>query len=255
MPRLMSTNDTEIINIPGAGNFQFSAIRPENLDGSTEYTLVTIVVDISGSVVNFADKLLDCIKSIIKSCKKSPKPENLLIRFITFNEHIKEIHGFKPLGDIDISSYDKFCPMGLTSLYDATFSGIAATLAYAKNLIDQDFDVNGCVYIITDGLDNRSTITPNHILKETKKAISGEEIESLITILIGLNDPISGSGYLTEIVKALKYFKEESGLTQFIDIGDATSKKLAKLGNFISQSISSQSQSLGTGAGSQPLTF
>ena len=36
-----------------------------------------------------------------------------------------------------------------------------------------------------------------------------------------------------------------------IDVGDATPRKLAKLAAFVSQSISSQSQALGTGGPSQ----
>ncbi len=41
------------LTVPGGGNFQFSAIRPDNL-GAAEYTLVTIVVDITASVAEFA---------------------------------------------------------------------------------------------------------------------------------------------------------------------------------------------------------
>lgn len=252
MPRLMPTDDTQIINIPGPGNFQFSAIRPEKL-GATEYTLVTIVVDVTGSVTNFADDLLKCVKSIVEACQKSPRAENLMLRLITFNENIQEIHGFKPLIDINVNDYDSFNPRGMTALYDATFSSIVSTLMYAKNLIDQDFDVNGCVYIITDGMDNNSRITPDHILEKTKKSITGEEIESLITVLIGLND--ANSEWSREIIDSLEYFKNKAELTQFINVGDATPQQLVKLAGFVSQSISSQSQSLGTGSASQPLTF
>ncbi len=83
MPKMMAATDDQIINIPGAGGFQFSAVRIEDL-GATEYTLVTIVCDISGSVIPFADSLLECIKSIITACQKSPRAENLLIRLLHF---------------------------------------------------------------------------------------------------------------------------------------------------------------------------
>jgi hypothetical protein len=77
MPKLMQVDDNlEVIKIAGAGSFQFSAIRPEDL-GATEYTLVTIVVDITGSIADFADELLKSVKAIIEACKKSPRAENL----------------------------------------------------------------------------------------------------------------------------------------------------------------------------------
>jgi uncharacterized protein YegL len=252
MPKLMAQDDTQIINVTGPGTFQFSAVRIEDL-GATEYTLVTIVCDISGSVTRFADQLLECIKEIVGACKKSPRAENLLIRLLLFNDDIQEVHGFINLGDIDVNKYDPLNPQGMTTLFDATYDAIGATLEYSKRLVDQDFDCNGAVYIITDGMDNRSSMTPTSIKEKVEDAMSNEEIESLISILVSLHDPTSRMD--SDVKKALERFKNNAGLTQFVDIGDATSGKLAKLANFVSESISSQSQSLGTGAPSQTLNF
>jgi hypothetical protein len=47
----------------------------------------------------------------------------------------------------------------------------------------------------------------------------------------------------------------EAELTEFIEIGDATPGQLAKLVNFVSSSVNSQFQALGTGGPSQPVTF
>ena len=252
MPRLMPTDKDQVIDIPGPGNFQFSAVRPEELE-ETEYTLVTIVCDISGSVLSFKDELLESIKSIIKACQKSPRAERLLVRLLTFNRDIYEIHGFKELSDIDPDAYDPLSPDSVTSLFDASYDGISATLEYARRLVDQDFDCNGAVYIITDGDDNYSTLSPSAIKDKMKTAVRNEEIESLITILIGLTSP--GSQWEKHVKDALERFKTEADLTEFVDVGEATPQKLAKLANFVSQSISSQSQALGTGAPSQSLQF
>ena len=104
MPRLMATNDDQVISIPGPGSFQFSAIRLEDL-GASEYTLVTIVCDISGSVAPFAAGLLKCIKSIVGACQKSPRSQNLLLRLLVFNYTVMEIHGFKNLDTIDLDGH------------------------------------------------------------------------------------------------------------------------------------------------------
>lgn len=252
MPRLMATSDDQVINVPGPGNFQFSAVRIEDL-GATEYTLVTIICDISGSVVHFADDLLNCIKSIVGACQKSPRAENLLIRLLTFNNNIYEIHGFKNLNEIVVDDYKKLNPDYTTALFDATYDGVSATLEYAKRLVDQDFDCNGAVYIITDGMDNRSTMTPSSIKDMIETSIAKEEIESIITVLVALHDPnLTWSGAVTE---SLEKFQKEANFSQFLDIGEATPQKLAKLAGFVSESVSSQSQALGTGAPSQTLNF
>ncbi len=248
----MANNDEQVINIPGPGNFQFSAVRIEDL-GATEYTLVTIVCDISGSVINFADELMTCIKTIINASQKSPRAENLLLRLLLFNDELFEIHGFKNLSDIDVNTYDELHPDNMTALFDATYDAVSATLEYGKRLVDQDFDCNGAIYIITDGMDNRSKMIPGAIKDKMEAASRNEEIESLVTILVGINDP--NSRWSTEVEVALETFKTHADLTEFINAGDATEQKLAKLANWVSESISSQSQALGTGAPSQTLTF
>ncbi len=88
MPKLNDSEDMYELKIPSS-NFGFSAIRPETLE-ATEYTLVTISVDISGSVGSFAQDLLSTLKEAVRACKKSPKSENILLRVLTFNNRVEE---------------------------------------------------------------------------------------------------------------------------------------------------------------------
>jgi len=235
-----------MVQMPGPGSFTFSAIRPETL-GATEYTLVTVVVDVTGSVSSFAMELLQCLKNIVGACQKSPRAENLLFRVLAFNNQVHEVHGFKLLSEIDPNDYKSFNPAGMTALTDATYESITATLTYAKTLLDQDFNVNGAVYIITDGADNVSKLTNAMVADRTQEATKQEMIESLITVLVGINT--------TDCKQELETFAKQAGLTQYVDVGDATPPRLAKLAAFVSKSVSSQSQALGSGAASQPLSF
>ena len=228
-------------------NFQFSGVRPENLE-STEYTLVSIVVDKSGSVHSFRNELVESIKAVIESCKSAPRAENLLVRVVFFSEDLEEVHGYLPLDDIDLTLYESLQPYGVTSLFDAAFESIGSVLKYSEDLQDQEMDVNGICVIITDGADNNSTMTPGSIKSQIENALNSETvIESLMTILVGINASQSSS-YLND-------FQKKADLQQYVDAGDADQKTLAKLANFVSQSISSQSQSLGTGGPSQSLSF
>lgn len=249
MPRFdsddMETNNT------GNGNYQYSAVKIDKLAGeSSEFTLVTIVIDTTGSVYGFEDQLHATMKSVIESCNSNQRNDQLLVRVMTFDTHVDEIHGFKLLSMIDRDNdYKPFDPDGITALYDATEDAINATLAYAEDLYDQDYDTNGIVVIITDGGDNASTIASPQSINRTLSTLKQDErkIESLNTILIGVN--------ATQYSSYLDGFKRDAGLTQYVDAGDATPENLAKVANFISQSISSQSESLGTGGPSQSLTF
>ncbi len=243
MPRL--DKDMEQGTINGLAAFKFSGVRTDKLE-ATEYTLVAIAVDVSGSVIGFADNLRQALIAAVEACQKSPRSDNLLLRVLQFSTKvgINELHGFKPLAEVNPQiDYPEFEPGGLTPLYDAVYSGIGAINAYAQKLAEDDFLANGIVFIITDGMDNYSTATPAMIKQEMEKARRSEDLESLISVLIGINAQ-NCSWRLDE-------FKQEADLDQYIDVGAATAAQLAKLAAFISQSVSRQSQALGTGGPSQ----
>ena len=80
-----------------------------------------------------------------------------------------------------------------------------------------------------------------------RRGVSEEWLESLSVILVGVN--------ASRYKKELQAFQMDADLSQYVDVGDATPTKLAQLAQFVSRSISAQSQSLGTGGASQPLVF
>ena len=247
MPRVDLGDEMEEMRVPGPGTFTFSAVKPEHL-GACEYTLVTILCDVSGSVTPYSVELLNTVKKIIDACKRSERSENLMVRFVTFQSNVEEVHGFKELNTIDVNGYRALDTGGMTALFDAAVSGIGAILTYSDSLLAQEFSVNGAVYIITDGEDNASSLGPAEVKRLMDDAVRGEKIESLITVLVGL----TGDGRISSY---LERFQRDAGLTQYVDVGEATSGKLAKLAEFVSQSISSQSNALAQkGSGSAHLT-
>jgi uncharacterized protein YegL len=228
-------------------NFKFSAIKTEHL-GASEYTLVNIGVDITGSVSGFEKELKQCLIAAVESCRKSPRADNLLLRAFVFhsslpNNGMEEIHGFKPLSEIDSNDYQDFQTGGATNLYDAAYAMVGTSHEYAKQLTKDDFPNNIINIIITDGEDNRSTMSRAAVKKAIDDLMKSEDTESCVNILVGVND--------TNCQSYLDLFKNEAGFGIYIPTGDVTPAKLAKLANFISQSISSQSQSLGTGGPSK----
>lgn len=85
-------------------NFTFSGMRPEKL-GATEYTLVTLVVDKTGSVTGSEAELLAVKRAVVAACRKSPRANYLMLRSIEFNERIDEVHGFVELNTVDPAGY------------------------------------------------------------------------------------------------------------------------------------------------------
>ncbi len=232
-------------------HFGFSAADLGDL-GATEYTLVTVVVDESGSTAGFKDEMEKCIQEVVKSCKFSSRSDYLMIRLVAFNHSMREIHGFKQLTDCDVADYDGcLAPGGSTLLFETTVNAIDATNAYGKDLNENEFEVNAIIVIITDGMDNESgSIDAKSVGESLQTAMRDEHLESVMSILVGV-----GVGSYAAVSAYLDDFKNESGMGQYVELKDADAKTLAKLADFISRSVSSQSASLGSGGTSQKLQF
>lgn len=232
--------------------YEFSGARIEDL-GATEYTLVVLVLDVSGSTAGLRRPMEDMIKAVLEACRKSPRADNLLLRLVKFDNHVEEIHGFKPLAECNPDDYDNCLGHGggTTALYDACYTSVMSAIQYAEQLTQQDFDVNGAVYVITDGCEypsNASTATPSMVEEALGAGVKEEKLESMVSVLIGLNSSPSLDTQLATV-------KDGCGFSQYVAMGEATPQKLARLGSFVSRSVSSQSQALGSGGPSQSLSF
>lgn len=255
MPKLMGISADQIgKTVTGV---QYSNVSIEKI-GAAECTIVHIVVDKTGSVAPFKTDLEKMLTTSLDACKKSPRVNNLVARTTAFNAtfnriDIEEIHGFTPLSMIDPTKFaGTIDPEGGTPLYDATYEAIEATFDYGKKLYDKQILSNAIIFIITDGDDNESRKCQNNpgMIKEAIDAHRKKEIlESVRTILIGVNDTDP------RMKQRLEFFKSEAALDEYVSVGDVTPGKLAKLAQFVSRSTSSQSQALGTGGASQPISF
>lgn len=245
MPKLGQMDEEKI----GGTNYGYSAVRVDDL-GASEYTLATLVVDRSGSTDGYSADQEKCIKAIVTTLRKHPRADNLLLRLVVFDDRMDEIHGFKQLADCNPSDYDGVVnARGMTALYDTVYNAVEASNQYGRKLLENEYEVNGIVFVITDGLDNRSRMTPGKVNEAIKAAVSGENMESMLTILVGIthNNP--------DVERGLRDFTADGGFDQYEVLENADERGIAKVANLASQSISSQSQSLGSGGKSQTLTF
>jgi len=232
-----------------ASNYGYSAVNPKHL-GASEYTLVTICVDSSGSVNAFKGVLEECLRKVVQACQYSPRADNLLVRVVQFDHVMDQIHGFKLLENCNVADYHRILTKGgSTSLYDTTNNAIRATLDYAADLTKQRYTANAVVFILTDGGDNTSKFTARDVRRALEDAVNSENLESINTVLVGVNiaDPTSS--------RMLADFKQEAALTQYEEIAQLSPERAARLADFVSRSISAQAQAKGTGGPSKALVF
>lgn len=230
--------------------YGFSAARIEDL-GAAEYTLVTIVADCSGSIQAFCPDIERCIREVVRSCRSQARADNLMLRLMTFDSTVVEVHGFRPVSACDLDAY-RGCitPRGSTALFDASHNAIASAIAYGTELGRHDFEVNAIAFIITDGQDNASRTRASDIAALLSRSTANEELESLTTILVGV-----GARDDDALGTYLEAFRRQAGLDAAIALARADAKTLGRLARFVSQSISTQSQALGSGHAARLLGF
>ncbi len=227
--------------IPGA-RFGFSAAGLDCL-GASEYTLVALAADCSGSVGAFRAEIEACIRSVVAACHRSPRADNLLLRVVAFDDDLDEVHGFAPLGECAASRYDgRLKCGGTTALYDAAHNAVVSVTRYGRTLVDADFAANGIVFVITDGMDNASTLNPRQVKEAIADALRGEHLESVVSVLVGVN-VTSG-----DVARYLRDFARDAGFSRYVELGAADPNTLAGLADFVSRSITLQSRALASGA-------
>lgn len=247
MPRF-DQPDMETHPLTGSG-YSFSAARVADL-GASEYTLVALAADCSSSVSSFASEIEDCIAEVVRCCGTGPRADNLMLRFTRFNERIDEVHGYKPLAACPLGDYKKsIIAGGGTALCDAGLNAVESLAAYAGDLDDHDFDVNGIVFVITDGDENSSKAKVSEIKRALARVRAQAGLSSMVTVLVGVG--VSNA----ELSRALKSFKKKAGFDRYIQLERADASALAQLAEFVSRSIGVQSQSLACGTPAARLGF
>lgn len=232
--------------LPGS-TYAFSAARPTDL-GASEYTLVALAADCSSSVGGFAKDIERCVSEVVRSCGKSPRSDNLMLRFTTFNHKVREVHGYRPLVTCAPGDYKgSIRASGSTALCDAAYTAVQSLCSYGAQLEGHDFDVNGIVFVITDGAENASSTKPAEVKKAIAAARKQAHLSSLITVLVGVGVADQG------LSQMLEGFRKQAGFDRYVELDKADATTLAALADFVSKSIAVQSTALATGtAGAQP---
>lgn len=242
----MSDEKDIMAQMTAGSGYQFSAVNLDDVEAA-EVTLVTLVVDTSYSLMGQARSLERMIKAAIGSCQKSPRAENVMVRVVTFNTTDHEKHGFKLLSAIGLDDYDNtILTQGSTLLFDSAAHALEAVQTYSSGLNARKYLNNAILFFITDGEDTHSTYTPTRIKELISTIRKSEDLESLSTVLIGMNKE-------PRVQATLDTFKNEADLDYYHEMGDVTAESLAKLAGYISNSIQSSSTALGTGGPSKTL--
>jgi len=238
--------------------FGFSMTGVKNLT-ETSYTLVLILIDTTGSVAGEEAEIKRMLEQIVSDGKRAGWGKRVLLSSYQFNSNcgVQELFGFDAPAAIDLSSV-KIRTYGATNLIDAILTGQEILASAAQTLVGADYIANLLLVVVTDGEDNASKQKAVDIQNAFLKARKDENLDSIKAILIGLRtgESAQDSNYAGMTVdEVLANLAKDAAFDQYESAKNVTDGTYGKIGGFISQSISSASQSLGSGSPSQNVNF
>lgn len=242
------------VTIPGT-QFMFNTAPIETFE-EQQYTLGVIVQDHSGSVYGVRGDIYAMNEAVDTALKASSAKHTIQVRRSAFTgrfrNNVKEMHGFLPATAINPSVHfpidNTYGNYGDTPLFDGAMEAILAAKTQAMMLINQQGIplVNLVIYIITDGGDTGSAYSPADIKAAVEQILAEGEIESVVTILVGVGCPQGGYNRAK-----LEDFYQKANLTKFIPFDEVTPAELNKVAYLASQSFITSSQALGSGSPSK----
>jgi uncharacterized protein YegL len=209
-------------------NLTYNNFNPDEIQ--VEETINAVfVVDISPSIESYVNDLNNAFNDFTATMQKSHVAEQLLVSLVEFNEKVSIKSGFQPIKQIPVM---QFQPSGKgTALYQATYQALHLATDYRNNLEASGVVAKTLIFIITDGMDNSSSVSASKVKKTLQDILQKEQNAfSFTTILFGV-------GSAAEFSKAQK----DMGIQHLAKVG-TTGAEIRKMINFISQSITNTSQ-------------
>jgi hypothetical protein len=249
---------SQVITVPQTG-FQFTA-PPLAVFEEQKYTVVGITTDQSGSIYGVRGDLFAMNEAIDRDLKAGAGKHTIIVRRTAFTDNfpnnVREQHGFLPALAVDptnhfpvVNSYGEY---GGTPLADGVMETILAAKEQAMQLINiQGVPlVNLALAFLTDGGETGSRFKPADIKAAIEQILAEGEIESIVTILVGVDcSENTTEGKRTR--QKLETFQQQAGLTKFIPFDEMTPGAFGQVARVISQTFTSTSQALGSGGPSK----
>lgn len=200
--------------------------------GVDEVINVIFVVDVSSSVMNYADELDKAFNDFKNEMSSSTKlAGKVFVSKVLFASDIKERSGFQPVNIVPDFSFAKQIG-GMTALYSATKDALENAILYRDTVESGGINAKTLLFVITDGDDNQS---PNGTADQVKSIIDSlnkdeRSFNSFFSILFGVG---------TERDVFEKAYKN-MGFHALATLSDSA-KDIRRMINIISASVSSMS--------------
>lgn len=142
-----------------------------------EVTLVTVILDGSGSMYEWVDEVLKSYREkFLGPLRGAKNAEAILVSVLIFSggrgEKVRLIHGYTPVPDCPELTENDYEPDGSTPLYDGTWNGLTGLVSYGQHLRDNGTRTKSIAVVLSDGCENDSRISGSKL-----RRLSGEVLK------------------------------------------------------------------------------
>ncbi len=152
---------------------------------ATEVTLVSLLIDDSGSMCDVVDAVIDGQNSMLKALIDSKQKDSFLLGMWALNR-IGPYHSYLKIENVEKLDHVNYYPGGHTPLFDKWIETLSANVAYAQQLRDSGTSVRSIAVVITDGQDFGSR---KHTAKDCATLAKDLlDSETFVLAMVGLGD-------------------------------------------------------------------
>jgi uncharacterized protein YegL len=151
-----------------------------------DVTLLTIVLDESGSMDSLRDTVIDAFNTMTRALHDSKARDSILVSCWTFHSAPKLLYSHTPIDRIKDLTRAQYAPNGGTAMYDAVLDAFTGIVAYGQELRNAGIRARSLVVVISDGDDNTSGHTPAAV-----KTVAADLLkqETYTLAFVGFGDP------------------------------------------------------------------
>ncbi len=162
------------IAIAGCGGVDIEEIDSE------EVTLVTVIIDASSSMLDFASDVLTQYKDqFLDPLRGAKNAESILVSVWVFStggmDKVRLVHGYTPVPECqDLTSAD-YSPNGMTPLRDAVMKGVTGLVNYGQTLRDNGTRTKSIALVLSDGWENASRVSGVKVKRLSEDVLRAQE--------------------------------------------------------------------------------
>jgi hypothetical protein len=154
---------------------------------AAEATLVSVLLDMSGSMEPHRAAVLDAYGAMLTSLQGAKAAGAILLSAWAFDDVPRLLFGYQPVSWLSPLGKRDYRPDGSTALYDATLGAMTGLVAYGQALDQGGVPTKRVLFVLSDGDDNRSRHRADDV-RRVAEALRRDEAYTLAFAGFGSSD-------------------------------------------------------------------